>query len=115
MAQQCAVPTRLGYLLWSAPRGAPTPPAQRERKGGDPKNRWSWWSWLVCAFLGCPCADDCRCYTAAPLCASLPHDPASKGLSSVLDTYPIRRRWRLEPGGLLPPSLRIADHKGAPR
>jgi len=34
-----------------------------------------------------------------PLRASLPHDPASKGLSllSVLAPYPVRRRWRLEP------------------
>jgi hypothetical protein len=55
-------------------------PAQRERKGGDPKNLMSWWSSVACAFL-CLCADDCRCYTAAPLRASRSHDPTGKGLS----------------------------------
>jgi hypothetical protein len=55
--------------------------------------------------------------TLLPLCAlryrMIPR--ARNSRYSVPDPYPDRRRWRLEPGGLLPPSHRVADYRCPPR
>ncbi len=135
MAQRCAVPTRpgsppvvrapgcyqhrRGVFTFGAPpsaarHGGEKAPAQRERKGGDPKNLLSWWSLLACAFLGCPCADDCRCYTAA-LCALCYRSTAKARNLITVALCPSTVRypeWWLEPDRAFATLQRPADNQG---
>jgi hypothetical protein len=48
--------------------------------------------------VGCPCADDCRCYAGALRALPDRMIPRARDYPcSVPDHYPVRHRWRLEP------------------